>query len=384
MATATERPYSNNGLLIGTGAAAPARSIAALTTGEVPVGITGYPPVPVRVTFPVAAWGAVGDGVTDDTTAINAAITAASAAGGGVVTFPPGVYMASQIVLKTGVLLDGGTLGGGDTEADRGEQLRLHHQRTIAACTGIPVPIARLPHSASGSKRSAIHGNRPGATPPAGRSRSVGPGSFHRHGVRDQRRAGRTSIPSAATTTPRSTLSPPTQNWGKRPPLRRLFGHRVLLDWGDGHGWSELAGPATRASPFTRHRLGAEQAPAARAGMARRAKQRLEERRRHRLLQHVMCSGRAWSSPAPRGFGSAPMSSPMVYMPIYIRSKSVLGTYRGGVVRLGREHNFTPGSRLGIGGRLRGRSGRSDSCRWSGVAWNASCGAMEWFRGGFH
>ena len=46
MATATERPYSNNGLLIGTGAAAPARSIAALTTGEVPVGITGYPPGP--------------------------------------------------------------------------------------------------------------------------------------------------------------------------------------------------------------------------------------------------------------------------------------------------------------------------------------------------
>ena len=46
MADATERPYSNNGLLIGTGAAAPARSIAALTTGEVPVGITGYPPGP--------------------------------------------------------------------------------------------------------------------------------------------------------------------------------------------------------------------------------------------------------------------------------------------------------------------------------------------------
>ncbi len=38
-------------------------------------------------------FGAVGDGITDDTAAVQAAIDAASAAGGGTVYFPPGVYL---------------------------------------------------------------------------------------------------------------------------------------------------------------------------------------------------------------------------------------------------------------------------------------------------
>lgn len=48
--------------------------------------------------FNVLDYGAVGDDVTDNLVAINAAITAASAAGGGVVFFPPGRYA----VYKTG------------------------------------------------------------------------------------------------------------------------------------------------------------------------------------------------------------------------------------------------------------------------------------------
>jgi Pectate lyase superfamily protein len=43
----------------------------------------------------VRAYGAVGDGVTDDTVAIQAAITAAEAAGGGTVFFPPGDYVVN-------------------------------------------------------------------------------------------------------------------------------------------------------------------------------------------------------------------------------------------------------------------------------------------------
>ena len=43
--------------------------------------------------FNVKAYGAKGDGVTDDTAAIQAAINAANSAGGGIVFFPPGIYI---------------------------------------------------------------------------------------------------------------------------------------------------------------------------------------------------------------------------------------------------------------------------------------------------
>jgi len=46
-----------------------------------------------------AAYGAMGDGVTNDTTAVQAAITAVSGAGGGVVYFPAGTYLCSPNVL---------------------------------------------------------------------------------------------------------------------------------------------------------------------------------------------------------------------------------------------------------------------------------------------
>ena len=59
-------------------------------------------------TVNVADYGAVGDGVVDDTTAIQAAIDYAKSIGGATVFFPQGVYIASRIEIPRNVLLDGG------------------------------------------------------------------------------------------------------------------------------------------------------------------------------------------------------------------------------------------------------------------------------------
>jgi polygalacturonase len=56
--------------------------------------------------YNVRNFGAVGDGTTLDTAAINSAITAANAAGGGTVTLPPGNYLCYSIHLKSNITLD--------------------------------------------------------------------------------------------------------------------------------------------------------------------------------------------------------------------------------------------------------------------------------------
>ena len=55
--------------------------------------------------FDVRKYGAAGDGKTLDTGAVNHAIEAASAAGGGMVIFPPGTYLCFSIHLKSHVHL---------------------------------------------------------------------------------------------------------------------------------------------------------------------------------------------------------------------------------------------------------------------------------------
>jgi polygalacturonase len=55
--------------------------------------------------FDVRTYGATGDGKTLDTAAVNRAIEAASAAGGGVVLFPAGMYLCFSIHLKSHVRL---------------------------------------------------------------------------------------------------------------------------------------------------------------------------------------------------------------------------------------------------------------------------------------
>jgi len=75
---------------------------AAIGASAVPA--SGMPPASVS-NFDVKSFGAVGDGQTLDTPAINRAIAAAAAAAGGTVTFPAGDYLCYSIHLKSNVAL---------------------------------------------------------------------------------------------------------------------------------------------------------------------------------------------------------------------------------------------------------------------------------------
>jgi hypothetical protein len=59
------------------------------------------------VAYNVKGYGALGDGATDDTTAVQAAIDAAAAVGGGIVFAPAGTYICETLTMKTGVYLTG-------------------------------------------------------------------------------------------------------------------------------------------------------------------------------------------------------------------------------------------------------------------------------------
>ena len=78
---------------------------------------------PPQAGFDVRAHGARGDGTTLDTDAINAAIAAASAAGGGTVWFPAGRYLSFSIRLRSNVALyldAGSVIVAADPAVDKG------------------------------------------------------------------------------------------------------------------------------------------------------------------------------------------------------------------------------------------------------------------------
>src|SRR5436305_87763 len=74
-----------------------------------------------RVSYNVRDYGAVGDGKKLDTPALNAAVTACAAGGGGTVYIPPGNYLTGTVVLKSHVTLEldaGAKLLGSEDPAD--------------------------------------------------------------------------------------------------------------------------------------------------------------------------------------------------------------------------------------------------------------------------
>ncbi len=90
------RDFLRTGGLGAAAAAIPAVSLAA-SKQSAATSSTGL--------FDVRNYGATGDGKTLDTNAVNRAIEAAESAGGGVVLFPPGMYLCFSIHLKSHVRL---------------------------------------------------------------------------------------------------------------------------------------------------------------------------------------------------------------------------------------------------------------------------------------
>jgi len=102
--------------MAGTGAAVAAAPLTAgaLATGAptAATGSTDQLPAPHLLAYNVRSFGAKGDGSATDSPAINRAIDAAAAAGGGTVFFPGGTYLSYSIRLKSnvGLYLDQGAV----------------------------------------------------------------------------------------------------------------------------------------------------------------------------------------------------------------------------------------------------------------------------------
>ncbi|MGC4053009.1 MAG: glycosyl hydrolase family 28-related protein [Paludibaculum sp.] len=76
-----------------------------IPSGLRPLALTFLTLAAHAATFNVKDFGAAGDGKTLDSPAINKAIEAAAAAGGGTVVFPAGTYLSGSIRLKSHITL---------------------------------------------------------------------------------------------------------------------------------------------------------------------------------------------------------------------------------------------------------------------------------------
>ena len=77
--------------------------VAVAVVGSVPLSVNAQPTASASDQYNVRAFGAKGDGKTFDTDALNKAIDAAAAAGGGTVVVPVGSYLCYSIHLKSNV-----------------------------------------------------------------------------------------------------------------------------------------------------------------------------------------------------------------------------------------------------------------------------------------
>jgi polygalacturonase len=98
------KPTERRNFLKRAGAGIAGFALGAATTVQ-PAGAGAKTGSPSRGALDVRAFGATGDGKTLDTPAINKAIDAAAAAGGGIVRFPAGNYLCYSIHLKSHITL---------------------------------------------------------------------------------------------------------------------------------------------------------------------------------------------------------------------------------------------------------------------------------------
>jgi hypothetical protein len=122
----------------GAGSTVPVTHAAGWVMQQV-VSAAGYGSFPQRYNVRSPAFGAAGNGSTDDTTAIQAAITAAISGGGGIVCIPPGSYKTTSTI--TGQL--GGTSvviwmdpGAKISYYGSGDCLDIHDSSTYNSRTG--------------------------------------------------------------------------------------------------------------------------------------------------------------------------------------------------------------------------------------------------------
>lgn len=106
-------------------------AIGAYIRQVVQEAVYGFNPNPLEM-YSVKEYGAVGDGTTDDTAAIQAAIDAAGQAGGGVVFLPPGTYSVkrtspagnynySLLIKESNVTIEGAGMGASTIKMADGE-----------------------------------------------------------------------------------------------------------------------------------------------------------------------------------------------------------------------------------------------------------------------